>query len=59
MKKYLTVKEVSHRYGIGVSTVWQWVKDGLLPSPIKFGQRSTRWDCDSLDEHDSKIKTVA
>ncbi|MBV2138592.1 MAG: helix-turn-helix domain-containing protein [Candidatus Thiodiazotropha sp. (ex Ctena orbiculata)] len=59
MKKYLTVKEVSHRYGIGVSTVWQWVKEGLLPTPRRFGQRCTRWDADVLDEHDNKTKSAA
>ncbi|MEW8293624.1 MAG: helix-turn-helix domain-containing protein [Candidatus Thiodiazotropha sp.] len=59
MKQYLPVKDVSRRYGVGVSTVWQWVKDGLLPAPVKFGQRCTRWDSDELNEHDQKVKTAA
>jgi excisionase family DNA binding protein len=59
MKKYLSVKGVANRYGIGVSTVWQWVKDGQLPAPVRFGQRCTRWDCDTLDEHDEKAKSAA
>ncbi|MEW8042545.1 MAG: helix-turn-helix domain-containing protein [Candidatus Thiodiazotropha endolucinida] len=59
MKQYLSVKDVSRRYSVGVSTVWQWVKDGMLPAPVKFGQRCTRWDSDELDEHDQQAKTAA
>ncbi|MEW8606843.1 MAG: helix-turn-helix domain-containing protein [Candidatus Thiodiazotropha sp.] len=59
MKKYLSVKDVSRRYGVGVSTVWQWVKEDFLPAPVKFGQRCTRWDSDELNEHDQKVKTAA
>ena len=59
MKHYLPVKNVADRYGIGVSTVWQWVKEGLLPGPVKFGRRCTRWDSSDLDAHDAKHKTEA
>ncbi|MCU7805898.1 MAG: helix-turn-helix domain-containing protein [Candidatus Thiodiazotropha sp. (ex Lucinoma borealis)] len=59
MKQYISVKDVSRRYGVGVSTVWQWVKEGLLPSPVKFGRRCTRFDCELLDEHDKKTKSAA
>ena len=59
MRRYLDVKNVAHRYGIAVSTVWQWVKDGIFPAPIRFGQRCTRWDSEELDEHDEKQKTEA
>ena len=59
VKKYVPVKSVAQRYDVGVSTVWQWVKDGLLPGPIKFGQRCTRWDSDDLDAHDAKQKSEA
>lgn len=58
MKQYISVKDVSRRYGVGVSTVWQWVKEGLLPSPVKFGRRCTRFDCDQLDQHDKKMKAA-
>ncbi|KHF24517.1 transcriptional regulator [Solemya velum gill symbiont] len=59
MKHYIDDKQVAERYKIGRSTVWQWVKDGLLPSPVKFGQRVTRWDSDDLDAHDAKAKEAA
>ncbi|MEW8022136.1 MAG: helix-turn-helix domain-containing protein [Candidatus Thiodiazotropha endolucinida] len=58
MKKYLSVKGVAHRYDVGVSTVWQWVKEGILPAPVKFGKRCTRWDADVLDDYDNKMESA-
>jgi hypothetical protein len=29
--------------GAGRSTVWKWVKDGLLPPPIKITRSHSRW----------------
>ncbi|MCP3671349.1 MAG: AlpA family phage regulatory protein [Gammaproteobacteria bacterium] len=55
-KQYLSDRQVASRYSIGRSTVWQWVKDGLLPAPIRFGQRCSRWDSDALDAQDEKMK---
>jgi len=40
---FLTVKEVSAHVGIGVSTVWKFVRQGEFPRPIKIGQNITRW----------------
>jgi predicted DNA-binding transcriptional regulator AlpA len=45
---YLSVKSVSHRYDIAVSTVWLRVKQGKLPRPIKIHGTSTRWKLDEL-----------
>lgn len=56
VQKYLTDKDVAGRYGISVSTVWQWTRDCILPSPMRFGQRCTRWNIEDLDEFDSKSK---
>ena len=47
--KYLNVKDVAHRYGIGRSTVWLWVKTNKLPSPVKISERTTRWIEDELN----------
>ena len=58
-KQYVPDTEVAKRYGIGRSTVWQWVKDEILPPPIKFGLRCSRWDVDDLDKHDQKAKEAA
>ncbi|WP_377894213.1 helix-turn-helix transcriptional regulator [Alteromonas sp. R78001] len=50
MQTYLSVKSVSHRYDIGVSTVWLRVKQGKLPQPIKLHGTSTRWKLEDLEK---------
>lgn len=55
-KRYLSAKGVAVRYDIGISTVWQWAKDGNLPEPVRFGNRCTRWDESILNEHDKKLE---
>ena len=29
--------------GAGRSTIWKWVKDGLLPPPVKITKSHSRW----------------
>ncbi|WP_367717752.1 helix-turn-helix domain-containing protein [Nitratireductor sp. GISD-1A_MAKvit] len=45
--KLLTVREVADMFSVAVSSVWRWVKEGVLPEPIKIGSR-TRWLEDEL-----------
>lgn len=56
---FLTSKDVANRYSIGQSTVWEWTARGKLPTPLKFGDRCTRWKSSDLDEYDQKIKEGA
>ena len=53
---YLSAKEVAQRYSIGISTVWDWASKKLLPPPIRYGQRCTRWSSADLDKHDQQAK---
>ena len=54
MQTYLSVKSVSRRYDIGVSTVWLRVKQGKLPQPIKLHGTSTRWKLEDLEKFEQK-----
>lgn len=58
MKQYLRFKGVQQRYGgAGRSTIYEWVKAGILPQPHKIG--GTRvFDVDELDEHDERRKNA-
>ena len=41
--------EVGKAFGIGRSTVWDWVKYGILPQPVRFGRRTTRWPVSEIE----------
>ncbi|MFD3396723.1 helix-turn-helix transcriptional regulator [Alteromonas macleodii] len=52
--QYLSVKSVSNRYEIGVSTVWLRVKQGKLPKPVKLHGTSTRWRLEDLEQFEKE-----
>lgn len=37
------------------STLWQWVKDGRFPKPVKLGPRTTAWDVSTLRDYFAKV----
>jgi len=49
-KKYLTTAEMEEKLGVKRTTIYNWVKQGLLPNSHKIGG-STRWDQDEVDEY--------
>jgi len=53
-RKFQRAKTVAERYDIDESTVWRWIKKGLLPQPIKLGPHTTGFDVSELDEYDRK-----
>ena len=46
-ERYLTLKEVRARYGISHGTVYDNIKAGKFPAPLKFGKNS-RWRMSEL-----------
>ena len=47
-KKYLRAKEVALYFGIGLSTVWLYVKEGKI-TPQKLSPRVTVFDIEELE----------
>ena len=39
----IRVKEVARILGCSVSTVWAWVRAGLIPQPTRVGTRFSFW----------------
>lgn len=35
--------------GVGASTIWNWVKRGEFPQPIKLSANTTAWDLREVD----------
>lgn len=46
--QYLSDLCVCKRYKISRSTLWRWLKDGLIPSPVRIGPRAVRWSLSEL-----------
>lgn len=47
--KYLSVKEVAHRYSVSVPTIWRWSKDdNTFPKPRIIRKGTTRWRLSDL-----------
>ncbi len=41
--KVLRIIDVIEAVGVKKSTIYQWVKDGKFPSPLRLGTRSVGW----------------
>ncbi|MGJ7456964.1 helix-turn-helix transcriptional regulator [Halomonas sp. RA08-2] len=41
--KYYSDKQLAERFGVTRSTIWRWVKIGLLPAPVRLTKGCTRW----------------
>jgi prophage regulatory protein len=48
--KYLRLKEVLEILPISKSTVWQWVKEGKFPVPIRLSLRCTVWEVSVIEQ---------
>jgi len=55
MREFLSASEVAKRYGVSVSTVWNWLQQGNLPEPYRFSKSCTRWKIEDLIEHERKL----
>lgn len=59
-EQFLRLPQVMEVTGLAKSTVWLWVKQGKLPSPIKLSPRVTVWRQSEIDEWvNSQIEGVA
>ena len=47
---YIRVKEVAKRLGVSKSTVWRWVDQKKLPTPLRPTKRVTLWREDDITE---------
>lgn len=56
MEKFLRVKDVAEILAIGKSTVWLYVKKGILPQPIKLSPNVTVWKLSEIEQFMSSLK---
>ncbi|WP_417432986.1 helix-turn-helix transcriptional regulator [Hoeflea sp.] len=55
--RFLTVKQVSARYGVASSTIWRW-SDELpdFPKPVRLGSGATRWVLEELLAYEAELR---
>lgn len=56
---YLSDRAVAQRYGICRATVWAWVKEGHLPTPVRLTPGSTRWKLSDLEQFEAEREAAA
>lgn len=41
--EYVSDSQLASRYSVSRATIWRWVKEGVLPKPVKLTPGCTRW----------------
>ncbi len=57
--RYISDKQLSERLEVSRQTVWRWVREGNLPSPIKLGSNCTRWKLSDIEVWEASKAAVA
>ena len=47
--RYRSIKEVCEEFGVSRSTVYTWMKAGLLPEPVQITRRCVRFLAEDLE----------
>jgi predicted DNA-binding transcriptional regulator AlpA len=53
MVKYVSDSQLAERYDVSRSTIWRWVKRGVLPQPVQISPGCTRWLSDEIESRDN------
>ena len=53
---WLSVKDLSKRYRVTTTTIWNWTREKRLPRPHSLSSQTLRWHIDDIVEHDQKIR---
>ena len=60
--RLLTVKQVAERVGLRPPTIWEHLREGRFPVPLKLSKRATRWRSDEVEawiESRPRLRDVA
>ncbi len=47
----LTLNEVVDLVGLGVTSIYKYMKQGKFPQPKKIGKRAVRWRLSDIEEY--------
>lgn len=51
-KKWGSVHRMAHHYEVSVPTIWRWVREGVVPPPVKITTGCSRWNMEVVAEHE-------
>jgi predicted DNA-binding transcriptional regulator AlpA len=54
--RFLSARDLAHRYSVHVITIWKWTKKGVLPPPLRLGANTTRWRETDIDAHEARCE---
>lgn len=40
---------ITETYGVSGSTIWNWVKAGKFPKPVKLAENTTAWNATEIE----------
>ncbi len=58
LKVYFSVKEICVRYGVGVSTIYGWMRSGSFPQPQKLGAKLIKFHIDDLKQWEEEQERI-
>lgn len=47
--RIVRVAEAARRLGVDRSTLWRWVRTGLMPEPVRLGPAARGWKLETLE----------
>lgn len=59
MTRYVSAEQLAERYSVDKSTIWRYVKRGILPAPVKISEQCTRWRLDEIERRDAERAQAA
>ena len=51
---YISDVQLADRYAVHRTTIWRWVRNGLLPQPIQISPGTTRWKLEEIEKLEAK-----
>ncbi|MBR0573387.1 MULTISPECIES: helix-turn-helix transcriptional regulator [Pasteurellaceae] len=51
INQLLTLSEVVELVGIGVTSIYKYMKQGKFPQPKRIGKRAVRWRLSDIEEY--------
>ena len=55
-RRFFSYADLEERYDKSRTTIWRWVRKGILPAPYEVGPNSAGFSVPEIIERDAKLK---